>query len=174
MSDTDTDAGEQATFQQYGYDVAPPRVSRKRIVTVQADKQRLAGFIGTEQRREMRVYTTRRSDFHYYYEGDGYAISESVLDECAEWDVARVLIHEKLTEFEQRQDDVQPDVFEFRLRQYTSSDNYIPEGDLLDEQDAQVYVPLDDAMYVWSDHDVLFERSFESAVEAIDWRGWDN
>jgi len=163
----------QATFQKFGYDVAPPRVRRKRIVTVHADKQRLVGFIGHETRRGMTVYTTRRSDFHFYYEGDGYAISESVLDECAKWGVSRILIHEKLSPYQQRQGEA-PDAYEFRLRQYADSDESIPEADLLDDQDEQVYVPLEEAMYVWSDHDALFERSFDTAVEAIDWRGWDS
>jgi len=163
---------DQATFRQFGYDVPPPRVRRKRIVTVHADKQRLVGFIGHETRRDMTVYTTRRSDFHYYYAGDGYAISESAIEECAEWGVSRILVHEKVPEWQRRQGEA-PDVYEFRLRQYEHSDDYVAESDLMDDQDAQVYVPLEEAMYVWPDHDVLFERSFDNAVEAIDWRGWD-
>lgn len=163
---------EQATFNKWGFEVPPPLIERKATVTVQADKQRLVGFLGKDRRREVRVYTTRRSDFHFYYEGDGYAVSEGVIEQLEELDIPRIIIHEKLTEYDQRQGEA-PDVWEFKTRQYAERENYVHEDDLLDGQDQQVYVPLDDHFHHWPDHDRLFVRSFEQAMDQIvEKRGW--
>jgi hypothetical protein len=143
----------------------PPLVERKRIVQ-SPHTGKIAGFIGKEKRRDYRAYTTLRTGFHYYYDGGGWAISDSILDIIEEVGVSRIYVHEGT----ERDDDVH----EFTARQYLDHGTAVPEPDLYDEDDPQTYVEEEERIHKWEDHAVgLFQRTFEDALDEIEWRGYD-
>lgn len=159
---------EQATLRgAFGVpELPPPRVRRKAVVR-EPIEEKLAGFIGVERARDgsMRVYTTLRSNFHYYYEGEGWAISDAILADLQEHDVARIFVHDGT--------DVDDDVYEFAATDYFDGES-VPERDLHNEADPQTYTPEENALHVWENHAVsLFERSFEQACDDIFERRWD-
>lgn len=160
-------SGEQGDLDQFGvnYDV-PPLVHRKRTVTVKHDGEtRLVGFVGYDRRRDFRVYTSRRSDYHFYREGDGYAISQSAIEQAHSVDVSRVLVHEKNDPHA---------VYEFPLREYVMGSK-VQHGHLQDGDDTQRYVPVETAMNEWDGHaEEMFVEPFEQAMDRItSKRGWD-
>lgn len=160
------EAGEQGDLDQFGvnYDV-PPLVHRKRTVTVDHDGEtRLVGFVGRDRRRDCKVYTSRRSGYHYYQEGEGYAVSVSALETAEEVGVARVLIHEK---------DEPHTVYEFPLREYLDGAEVV-QGYLADRDDPQRYVPAAACMNRWEEHgEEMFTQGFDAAMDRItSKRGW--
>lgn len=141
-------------------DVPEPLLERKAAKYIKTDQKRLVGFMCYEHNRGMRAYTTRRSRFHYYRNGEGYAISDDILDYLAQLDVDHIFIHEK-----PRDDpDFEPDAYEFRTDQYRFGET-VPESELYDDQDTQRYVPVDDAIRKWDGiGESMFKREFEDAM----------
>jgi hypothetical protein len=162
MTDSDTDLGDFGV----DADVPEPLLERKAPKYIETDERRLVGFMCYEHNRSMRAYTTRRSRFHYYRNGEGYAISEAIIDYLAQLDVDHIFIHEK-----PRDDpDFEPDAFEFRTRQYRFGEN-VPESELYDDQDAQVYVPVADAIRTWPGvGETMFKREFGDAMDYLNSR----
>lgn len=147
-----------------GSSPTPPIVERERIEQ-SPHTGKIAGFIGTAVNREARVYTTLRSDKHYYVKGRGYAISDSVLDNLSHYGVTIILIHEG-TEND--------DVYEFTTADYTSRGTPVPVDDLQYRDDTQTYVPLRKCRHKWLGHaGDMFARDFYDACEYIDWKGYD-
>lgn len=148
------------TLDNYGAGdtTSPPLVERKAVVNAPTSGK-IAGFVGrVKNNRGNVVYTTRRTGYHFYQKGGGYAISDSILKRLGNTGTSSVFVHEKGS----------GDVYEFGLSQYGYGEP-VPDGDLMDESDPQSYVPLDEATYVWENHaDDLFVRSFEDALTYID------
>jgi hypothetical protein len=160
-------SGEDADLTQWGggIETPPPKVSRGYIVQ-SPHTGKIAGFVGRERRRGFMAYTALRRGTHFYYNAEGYAISDTILDILESKGVARIFIHEGTEE-----DDA--DVFEFKLRQYLDGDE-VPDDDLHDEDDPQTYVELDETVNEWPEHSgELFTKPFRRACDAIDWRGYD-
>lgn len=144
--------------------VPKPNLERKAAKYIKTDQKRLVGFMCYDHARGMRAYTTRRSRFHFYRNGEGYAISERILDYLAQLDVEHIFIHEKPREHDT---DHSPDAFEFRTDQYRFGER-VPESELQNEDDTQRYVPVDDAIRMWDGiGETMFKRSFEDAMDYI-------
>lgn len=150
-----------ADLSNYGVDPEKePRVYRKAWVK-SPTTGKIAGFTGVERRRgnNAMVYTTLRSDWHFYEKGGGYAISDSILSTLEGLGVSRVLVHEGTTP--------EDDVYEFRAQDYFTAES-IPDGDLEDEGDPQSFVSLDEHLHHWPNYSAaLFVESFEDACERI-------
>jgi hypothetical protein len=130
-----------------------PFVERKRIVWAPPEHTKPAGFLGRDKSRDVKTYTTRRTGYHFYYLGDGYAISDSIIRKLRELEIPYILIHEK----------GEGDVYEFRLRQYENGEA-VPERDLDDLEDPQTYVEIDEHIAKWPAYQrELFQRTFEDA-----------
>lgn len=145
--------------------VQPPVVHRKAIQR-SPTTGKIAGFVGREVNRgnDTTVYTTLRSSRHFYYEGDGWAISDSILRKIETIGVSRILIHDGTDE--------QDDVYEYRARDYYDSEKQVHEQDLEDTDDPQTYVKQDRAVHEWEGHAAfLFVDSFEAALQRIDSKG---
>lgn len=142
-----------------GPDMEWPLVERKTMVTLTYDgDQRLVGFVGHERHRDLKVYTTRRADHHYYQNGEGYAISNSALLDAKAIGCTQVLIHQQHTGH----------VYEFALDQYLKFGKPVPEAFIEDDDDPQTYVPKDRHQFRYPEHaDEMFVRPFEAAVEHI-------
>lgn len=164
MSD-EPDADQQG-LERFGVDPDPaPHFERKTIIDPPGNQTGIAGFVCHEKERDIVAYTTRRSDYHYYQKGDGYAISRSILVKLKATGANRIYVHEK---------EPPKDVHEFTLRQYLNGDD-VPEEDLDTDEDPQRFVPLDDAKSTWEGHgEHMFTRPFESAIEYVKTRrrGW--
>ncbi len=143
-----------------------PLVYRRAVVWSPTAPSKPAGFVGKDRRRDYKVYTTRRKPYHFYREGNGYAVSNSILSTLAETGVSRIIFHTADGE----------DVYEFATRQYVQDAEQVPEHELLDEDDPQAYVPVDEARNVWYRPDNpndLFVESFEDAMDRLDNKtGW--
>lgn len=153
-----TNDDQQQTFRQPD---PAPFIERKRVVPAPTAPDKPAGFVGrarnrsTENGRGAVCYSTRRKGYHFYREGEGYAISDSILARLDRIDASLIFAHEADT----------GDVYEFPLRTYLNGDP-VPERQLLDENDPQTYVPIDEARYVWRDHhSKMFRRPFSEAVK---------
>lgn len=168
MSDTD----DTADLSDFGVpEVQPPVVQRKSIRN-SPTTGKIAGFVGREVNRgnDTMVYTTLRSSRHFYYEGDGWAISDSILDTIEDLGVSRILIHDGT--------DDRSDVFEYQARAYYDSEKQVHEQDLDDPTDPQRYTKKDNYLYKWEGHAArLFVDDFGAAVDRIksgsgkrDWR----
>lgn len=148
-------------FGVYGAEDAPPLVHRKGVVWSPTSPSKPAGFVGYDRRREHRVYTTRRKGYHYYREGEGYAISDSILDLLGKAHVARVVAWESES----------GDAYEFQTRQYTENASTVPDRELLDEDDPQSYVPASEALHVWSGiGEGLHVEEFSAAMDRLSGR----
>lgn len=155
------------TLDDFGTDSTPlpPKCERKAIIQSPIHGK-IAGFVCKELNRPMKVYTTRRFGSHYYRNGDGYAISDSILRKLRRYDIPRVFVHDGHGERDH--------VWEFQTRQYIEEGKSVPSHELQDESDPQTYVPLDEYLYLWEGRaDDLFRRTFSEAVERIGWRGYD-
>lgn len=154
MAGGDTETGEQPeqeTFDRFGWKVPPALVARKRPVKVQADRERLVGFVGYDRRREITVYSTRRKQYHYYRKEDAYAVSEDVIEHLDDIGVARILVHEFSED-----DEPSGDVYEFKTRQYRHAEA-VGEDWPFEYGDKQRFVPVDEAMHHWEGYaDSLF------------------
>lgn len=149
-----------------GATMKPPLVERRRIIQ-SPHTGKIAGFIGHEKRRDFTAYTALRMGAHYYYNEQGYAISDSILDVLRDRVVSRVLIHEGT-------EDEDADVYEFTLRQYVDHGDPVHEDDLHDPSDPQTFVELDEYVHKWGAHSRhLFVRPFGRACDRIGWRGYD-
>jgi hypothetical protein len=142
-----------------GPDHEYPLVERKATVLVEYDgENRLIGFIGVERTRDLRVYTSRRDQNHFYEVGGGYAISDEALYRAESVDVTHVLIHEKYSGH----------VYEYALRQYLDEGEPVPPQFVEDPDDDQTYVEKDAYQFRYPSHaDELFVRSFDDAIEHI-------
>jgi hypothetical protein len=164
---TDNDTTDQQTFATYGNETPPPKVARKRPVTVEADRTRLVGFVGYDRCRDKRVYTTRRKDYHFYETGGGYAISEAVLDQLTEIGIPRILIHEYVDGDGDEDEAETGDVFEFQTHQYVHAD-IVGEAWPFENGDTQRYVPIEATLFDWPGHaGDLFVRPFDEAMDTI-------
>lgn len=145
-----------------------PLVYRKAIVlSPPKTGNKIAGFIGHERRRDMVVYTTLRGKSHFYESGNGYAISDCILDLLDDHRIARIFIHE--TEADVRSGDQDEairhgDVLEFTLRDYQVDGEPVPEEYLSAEWDTQTWLDVDRARHVWPDLGTdLYRSPFERA-----------
>jgi hypothetical protein len=146
----------------------PPVVERKNnVLVIHNDERRLAGFIGRDLAHDRIVYTTLRHDHHYYRKGDGYAISESALRTIGRVEAERVIVHEAEGS----------SVYVFDADDYRGrTAQPVPEADLDDPDDPQVYVPQSEAIAVFDDlqQSELFKRPFDVACDYIrETRGWE-
>lgn len=167
--------GEQADLSAVGVEVPEPLLERKWPLYLRFEpddpreetETRLAGFICWMHHRRMHCYSSWRTSYHYYREGEGYAVSAELLARARGHDAKRVVIHEA----ENHGDDV----WEYGMDQWFDAD-FIEEGHLADSDDPQRYLPTDEAMYEWDGHAPdLFVRDFDAAREhIIDQRGWPN
>jgi len=148
-------------------EVKPPLVKREYPV-LSPTTGKVAGFLGSEVRRDtdMSVYTTLRGRRHFYREGGGYAVSNRILDLCAEMGVNRIVVHEGTSDTD--------DVLEYPARAYFNSESEVHEADLENPQDPQTYVPVESYLHKWADHAAaLFVSEFERACDRIrSKRGW--
>jgi hypothetical protein len=142
-----------------GPDHEYPFVERTATVLVERDGDgRLAGFIGHEQTRDLRVFTPTPDQTHFYEVGGGYAISNEALYRAKNMDVTHVLIHEKYIGH----------VYEYALRQYLDEGEPVPPQFVDDPDDDQTYVEKDAYQFRYPYHvDELFARSFKDAIEHI-------
>lgn len=154
-----TDGG-QPTLGAWGAEQSAPRVVREWPIYVeQSGEPRLVGFVGADHERDLRVYTSRRSQYHFYREGGGYAISLAALAKARQHDAKRILVHQR---------DRDRDVIEFSMRQYLDDREHVHEADLDDRSDPQVYVDVDEAMNRYAGRaGGLFVYEFEDACERI-------
>lgn len=158
---------ENRTFADYGSfraEDAPPLVKRKAVVWSPTAPDKPAGFVGYDLRREHKVYTTRRKQYHYYYEGEGWAISDRILDTLDKNNIPRVAVWEHGS----------GDVHEFQTRAYTDRGSEVPEHELLDADDPQTYVPESEELHVYPGvGEDLHSQSFEKAMDRLANRsGW--
>ena len=159
--------GEDASLGDFGArdrDAIPPLVYRRAVVWSPTSPNKPAGFLGYDRRREVKVYTSRRKDYHYYRSGDGYAISDSILAKLDRAGVPRILLWAADT----------GDVFEYASHQYRKDAEPVPDHALLDEDDPQRYCPLDAAMNTWTDiGERLHVQPFDRAMDRLSGRsGW--
>lgn len=122
---------------------------------------KICGFICRELDRgnDALVYATRRiKKYHWYRKGGGWAVSESIIDDCESLDVTRIFVHGK-----------HPDdpVYEYDARDYYDGEN-IPPEDLYDEDDPQVYPPGDPYMNEYPGYSfAMFTQSFRAACRRL-------
>lgn len=139
----------------------PPLVHRKNAVESPVSKGTPIGFVGRDRRRDLRVYTTRRKEYHYYKSGMGYAISDAVISRVQDTTMSRIIIHVP-----------GKDVYEFGVHQYANG-NSVPSGQMLDGSGPKSYVPLGECLNSWPGHaSSLFVDSFETAMERVYERSW--
>lgn len=161
----------QADLSAVGVETPEPLLKREWPIVIEYEPDdgekdtRLAGFICWMRHRRMRCYSSWRRAFHYYREGEGYAISAEVLARARQHDASRVVIHEA--------EDHGDDAFEYGMDQWLNAD-FVEEGHLADSDDPQRYLPEDEAMHTWPGHaPELFVREFEDACSRIrQQRGW--
>lgn len=146
-----------------GERIEPPLVHRKAIKYVKHNgERRLAGFVGKETKRDRVVYTAYRTGSHYYYDGDGYALSDRVVKHCQGVGVSIIYVHEAPS------GGTQGDVWTFRTRDYARKGQQVPEDVLDDPRDTQTYLSTDMAVRRWPDHsEELFIEDFETAMERL-------
>jgi len=148
-----------------GTQTKPPLVERK-YIEQSPHTGKIAGFLGHEKHRDLQCYTTLRHWGHYYRNGDGWAISDSILGTIDDIGATLIFIHDGT--------EADDDVYEFRAADYLDRGDSVPEEDLNDPDDPQTVVPEDMAQMVWENHaDDLFLQEFRDACERIDWRGYD-
>jgi len=148
-----------------GTETKPPLVNRK-YIEQSPHTGKIAGFLGHEQHRNVRCYTTLRHRGHFYQKGGGWAISDSILSHIDQTTATLIFVH----------DGTEPDddVYEFRASDYLMKGEAVPEEDLDDPDDPQTYIAEDMAQAVWENHAAhLFVREFREACDHIDWRGYD-
>lgn len=136
-----------------------PLVERKAMVHLTYDgERRMVGFVGREQHRGLKVYTTRRTKNHYYHNGEGYAISDRALHRANGAGVTHVLIHQHHVGH----------VYEYALGQYLDFGSRVPQAFVEDENDRQTYVQKSRHQFRYPNHaDDMFARSFEEACAYI-------
>jgi hypothetical protein len=133
-----------------------PLVERRSVVWSPTSPDKPAGFVGRDRVNDRRVYTTRRTSYHYYEEGGGWAISESILSHIADVDVSHIYVHEKDS----------GDVHVFLRRHYDARGERVPDGYLVDEDDPQVYIGDSNARESFSGYaERLFQRPFNDAMD---------
>lgn len=142
-----------------------PLVYRRAVVWSPTDDSIPVGFIGRDRRRDYTVYTSRRKPFHFYRDGGGYAVSDSILSKIKRAGVSRIVFHTA--------DD--SDAYEFAARQYHDG-KPVPESELYDPEDPQTYVPLEESRHSWdldTNPNELFVEPFTNAMDRLSSRsGW--
>lgn len=147
--------------------VPDPHIRREYIIQ-SPHTGKIAGFLGKEIRRSLRVYTTLRRQNHFFHSESAYAVSDRILDILQMQDVSHIYVHEGTEGSE-------ADVFEFTTRQYVEDGQPVPTEFLEERGDPQTWVAVDDATNHWQDFEIdhLFVHEFREACERIDWRGYD-
>lgn len=141
----------------------PPLCHRKNAIEAPTKEGTPAGFLCFDRRREYRVYTTRRKGYHYYEKGDGYAVSDKILETLIEVNMSRILFHTH----------EDGDVYEFGVHQYEADGEPVPDHALLDPEDPQTYVPLEECYNAWEGHyPDMFIQSWEDAAPRIYEKAW--
>lgn len=176
MSDNPDD--EQNTLRRFGVETNEhkvPKVHREVIVWSPTDDDIPVGFVGRDRRRGLDVYTTRRKPYHFYREGEGWAISWEILDRLRQTGISRILVH-LAEDYENYPGEANPgDVLEFTTREYVEFGQPVPKDNLIDESDSQRYVPQSEARNRWPElGGGMFTEEFGSAMDRItSKRGWD-
>lgn len=165
---SDPDGYSNVDLSDYGMfraEDAPPLVHRKGVVWSPTADSKPVGFAGYDRRREHRVYTTRRKSYHYYRKGEGYAISDRIIDMLARSPTARIVVWEASS----------GDAYEFKTRQYADGGSEVPERELLDDDDPQTYVPTSEAMHTWAGlGEDLHVEDFDTAMARLSGRSGYN
>lgn len=156
----------------FGVDTSPePPKCHRKVVVRSPTKDKLAGFICHERRRDMTVYTTVRGHGTYYRNGEGFAISESILDALAGRNVSRVFVHDA------RDGGLEDgNVYEFTLREYLYGEEggQVPEAHREVPEDHQRYYPVSEARFTWCElGNDLYVSSFSHACDRIGNRSID-
>lgn len=162
MTDIDlNDFGANATVEK-------PYVLRQKVLQ-SPHTGKIAGFICRELNRPMKVYTSRRWRSHFYRNGNGYAISDSILKRCYQHQVSRVIIHDGDEEHSFT-------AWEFPLKQYRTDGKAVPDSvNDNPRSDPQTYVDIEDHLHEWRftrDED-LYRWPFKRAMDRIQWKGYD-
>jgi len=158
------------SLDDFGADATVDRpYCERKLIKQSPHTGKIAGFICRELRRPMTVYTSLRARSHFYREGGGYAVSDSILESLEKHHVSRILVHTGT-------DEESFDAYEFAIRQYTADGKDVPGHWLEDESDTQTYVPVGDALHEWPFNydESMFKYPFRAACDRIDWRGYNS
>lgn len=140
----------------------PPPKCRRKVIVDSPTKDKLAGFICHEQRRDLRVYTTLRGYGTYYKNGGGFAISECILDLLADRNVSRMFIHDA------RGGGIEDgNVFEYTVREYRDGDT-VSKYDREVDWDHQRVLSTAEARYTWEGlGNAMYVQPFPRACDRI-------